>query len=246
MEFLNGKTAVVTGAAQGIGKEIARVYAKLGAKVLISDVNEEKLQKTTREFLDEGYEVSLYRCDVSNQNEAKSLIEYAVQKFGTLHILVNNAGITRDAMLHKMEKSAWEQVLQVNLTGVFYCMQPALLYMRQQGYGRIINISSISREGNIGQANYTATKAGVVGLTKTAAKEVGSFGITCNAICPGFMDTDMTKTIPDKVKEKMVGAIPVGRIGTPEDIANAAAFLASEYASYITGEVLNVSGGLQV
>ncbi|MDQ4481080.1 3-oxoacyl-ACP reductase FabG [Bacillus cereus] len=246
MEFLNGKTAVVTGAAQGIGKEIARVYAKLGAKVLISDVNEEKLQKTTREFLDEGYEVSLYRCDVSNQNEAKSLIEYAVQKFGTLHILVNNAGITRDAMLHKMEKSSWEQVLQVNLTGVFYCMQPALLYMRQQGYGRIINISSISRGGNIGQANYAATKAGVVGLTKTAAKEVGSFGITCNAICPGFMDTDMTKTIPDKVKEKMVGAIPVGRIGTPEDIANAAAFLASEYASYITGEVLNVSGGLQV
>ncbi|MGH0608210.1 3-oxoacyl-ACP reductase FabG [Bacillus cereus] len=246
MEFLNGKTAVVTGAAQGIGKEIARVYAKLGAKVLISDVNEENLQKTTRELSDEGYEVCSYRCDVSNQNEAKSLIEYAVQKFGTLHILVNNAGITRDAMLHKMEKSAWEQVLQVNLTGVFYCMQPALLYMRQQGYGRIINISSISREGNIGQANYTATKAGVVGLTKTAAKEVGSFGITCNAICPGFMDTDMTKTIPDKVKEKMVGAIPVGRIGTPEDIANAAAFLASEYASYITGEVLNVSGGLQV
>ncbi|MGE6547933.1 3-oxoacyl-ACP reductase FabG [Bacillus mycoides] len=239
MDLLNGKTAVVTGAAQGIGKEIARVFAKLGAKVLISDVNEEKLQKTTRELSDEGY-------DVSNQNEAKSLIEYAVQKFGTLHILVNNAGITKDAMLHKMEKSAWEQVLQVNLTGVFYCMQPALLYMRQQQYGRIINISSISREGNIGQANYAATKAGVVGLTKTAAKEVGSFGITCNAICPGFMDTDMTKTIPDKVKEKMVGAIPVGRIGTPEDIANAAAFLASEYASYITGEVLNVSGGLQV
>ncbi|PEI70706.1 3-oxoacyl-ACP reductase FabG [Bacillus wiedmannii] len=246
MEFLNGKTAVVTGAAQGIGKEIARVYAKLGAKVLISDVNEEKLQKTTRELADEGYEVKQYRCDVSNQNDAKSLIEYAVQTFGTLHILVNNAGITRDAMLHKMEKPEWEQVLQVNLTGVFYCMQPALLYMRQQGYGRIINISSISREGNIGQGNYAATKAGVVGLTKTAAKEVGSFGITCNAICPGFMDTDMTKTIPDKVKEKMVGAIPVGRIGTPEDIANAAAFLASEYASYITGEVLNVSGGLQV
>ena len=162
-----------------------------------------------------------YRCDVSNQNEAKSLIEYAVQKFGTLHILVNNAGITRDAMLHKMEKSAWEQVLQVNLTGVFIVCNRAL-YMRQQGYGRIINISSISREGNIGQANYAATKAGVVGLTKTAAKEVGSFGITCNAICPGFMDTDMTKTIPDKVQPFR------------------------EYASYITGEVLNVSGGLQV
>jgi len=246
MDFLNGRTAVITGAAQGIGKEIARTFAKLGAKVLISDVNEEKLKETINEFLEQGYEVSLYPCDVSNQNEAKSLIEYAVQTFGGLHILVNNAGITRDAMLHKMEKSAWEQVLQVNLTGVFYCMQPALLYMRQQQFGRIINISSISREGNIGQANYAATKAGVIGLTKTAAKEVGGFGITCNAICPGFMDTSMTKTIPDKVKERMVGAIPVGRIGTPQDIANTAAFLASEYASYITGEVLNVSGGLQV
>ena len=246
MEFLNGRTAVITGAAQGIGKEIARTFVKLGAKVLISDVNEEKLKETTREFLDQGYEVNLYACDVSNQNEAKSLIEYAVQTFGGIHILVNNAGITRDAMLHKMEKSAWEQVMQVNLTGVFYCMQPALLYMRQQQFGRVINISSISRDGNIGQANYAATKAGVIGLTKTAAKEVGGFGITCNAICPGFMDTNMTKTIPDKVKEKMVGAIPVGRIGTPQDIANAAAFLASEYASYITGEVLNVSGGLQV
>ncbi|AIK38403.1 3-oxoacyl-ACP reductase FabG [Bacillus pseudomycoides] len=246
MDFLHGKTAVVTGAAQGIGKEIACTFAKLGAKVLISDVNEKKLKETAREFLDQGYEVSLYACDVSNQSEAKSLVEYAVQTFGELHVLVNNAGITRDAMLHKMEKSAWEQVMQVNLTGVFYCMQPALLYMRQQQFGRIINISSISREGNIGQANYAATKAGVIGLTKTAAKEVGGFGITCNAICPGFMDTDMTKTIPDKVKEKMVGAIPVGRIGMPQDIANAAAFFASEYASYITGEVLNVSGGLQV
>ncbi|MDR2995719.1 MAG: SDR family oxidoreductase, partial [Bacillus cereus] len=164
MEFLNGKTAVITGGAQGIGKEIAKVFGKLGAKVLISDVNEEKLQETTNELIAEGYEVKQYPCDVSNQNDAKSLIEYAVQTFGALHILVNNAGITRDAMLHKMEKPAWEQVLQVNLTGVFYCMQPALLYMRQQGYGRIINISSISREGNIGQANYAATKAGVVGL----------------------------------------------------------------------------------
>ncbi|WP_459500154.1 3-oxoacyl-ACP reductase FabG [Bacillus sp. C1] len=246
MDFLHGRTAVITGAAQGIGKEIARTFAKLGAKVLISDVNEEKLKETITEFSEQGYEVNFYRCDVSNQNEAKSLIEYAVQTFGSIHILVNNAGITRDAMLHKMEKSAWEQVMQVNLTGVFYCMQPALLYMRQQQFGRIINISSISREGNIGQANYAATKAGVIGLTKTAAKEVGGFGITCNAICPGFMDTNMTKTIPNKVKEKMIGAIPVGRIGMPQDIANAAAFLASEYTSYITGEVLNVSGGLQV
>lgn len=246
MDFLNGRTAVVTGAAQGIGKEIASTFAKLGAKVLISDVNEGKLRETTNELVEQGYEVSLYACDVSNQSEAKSLIEYAVQTFGGLHILVNNAGVTRDAMLHKMEKAAWEQVMQVNLTGVFYCMQPALLYMRQQQYGRIINISSISWQGNIGQANYAATKAGVIGLTKTAAKEGGGFGITCNAICPGVIDTNMTKTIPDKVKEKMVGGIPVGRIGTPQDIANAASFLASDYASYITGEILHVSGGLRV
>ncbi|MEH7456045.1 3-oxoacyl-ACP reductase FabG [Bacillus pseudomycoides] len=246
MDFLNGRTAVVTGAAQGIGKEIASTFAKLGAKVLISDVNEEKLRETTNELVEQGYKVSLYACDVSNQSEAKSLIEYAVQTFGGLHILVNNAGVTRDAMLHKMEKAAWEQVMQVNLTGVFYCMQPALLYMRQQQYGRIINISSISWQGNIGQANYAATKAGVIGLTKTAAKEGGGFGITCNAICPGVIDTNMTKTIPDKVKEKMVGGIPVGRIGTPQDIANAASFLASDYASYITGEILHVSGGLHV
>ncbi|MFJ8531544.1 3-oxoacyl-ACP reductase FabG [Bacillus sp. NPDC094106] len=246
MDFLNGRTAVVTGAAQGIGKEIASTFAKLGAKVLISDVNEGKLRETTNELVEQGYEVSLYACDVSNQSEAKSLIEYAVQTFGGLHILVNNAGVTRDAMLHKMEKAAWEQVMQVNLTGVFYCMQPALLYMRQQQYGRIINISSISWQGNIGQANYAATKAGVIGLTKTAAKEGGGFGITCNAICPGVIDTNMTKTIPDKVKEKMVGGISVGRIGTPQDIANAASFLASDYASYITGEILHVSGGLHV
>ncbi|MFD0770292.1 3-oxoacyl-ACP reductase FabG [Bacillus sp. CGMCC 1.60114] len=246
MIFLEGKTAVVTGAAQGIGKEIAHVFAALGAKVLLSDINQEALNSTTTQLLQEGYDVRAYACDVSSHTDAKSLIEYAIQTYGALHILVNNAGITRDAMLHKMEKTAWEQVLQVNVTGVFNCMQPALLHMRKQQYGRIINISSISWQGNIGQANYAAAKAGVIGLTKTASKEAAGLGVTCNAICPGFMDTDMTQTIPDEVKGKMIAAIPAGRIGAPQDIAHAAAFLASDFASYITGEVLNVSGGLQV
>lgn len=246
MDFLQKKVAVVTGAAQGLGKEIANTFASLGAAVVISDINEEALQETKIEFMEKGYDVSVYVCNVGNPHEAKALIQYTIEAYGAVHILVNNAGITRDGMLHKMEHSAWEQVLNVNLTGVFNCIQPALLHMREQKYGRIINISSVSWQGNIGQANYAGAKAGVIGLTKTAAKEAGAFGITCNAICPGFMDTSMTKTIPDKVKEKMIGAIPTGRIGTPQDVAHAAAFLASDFASYITGEVINVSGGLQV
>lgn len=246
MNILQNKVAVVTGAAQGLGKEIANTLASLGASVVISDVNEKALQETGAEFSGKGYDVSLYVCNVGDSQEAMALIKHAIAEYGALHILVNNAGITRDSMLHKMEHTAWEQVVNVNLTGVFHCIQPALLYMREQKYGRIINISSVSWQGNIGQANYAAAKAGVIGLTKTVSKEAGSFGITCNAICPGFMDTSMTKTIPDKVKEKMIGAIPVGRIGTPQDVANAVAFLASDYASYITGDVINVSGGLQI
>lgn len=246
MNFLQKKVAVVTGAAQGLGKEIANTLASLGASVVISDVNEEVLQETKAEFMEKGYDVSLFVCNVGNHQEATALIQHALAAYGALHIFVNNAGITRDSMLHKMEHTAWEQVMSVNLTGVFHCIQPALLHMREQKYGRIINISSISWQGNIGQANYAAAKAGVIGLTKTVAKEAGSFGVTCNAICPGFMDTSMTKTIPDKVKEKMIEAIPVGRIGAPQDVAHTVAFLASDYASYITGEVINVSGGLQV
>ncbi|MFX3623409.1 MAG: 3-oxoacyl-ACP reductase FabG [Ectobacillus sp.] len=243
---LEGKCAVITGAAQGLGKAIAKRLASLGAHAIISDVNEARAKEAAEELMQKGYSASFFVCNVANRESARQLIEHAVQAYGKLDILVNNAGITRDAMLHKLEGQQWDDVIQVNLTGVFNCMQPAISYMREQKSGRIINISSISRMGNIGQANYAAAKAGVIGLTKTAAKELAHLGVTCNAICPGFMDTDMTKAIPDGVKEKMIATIPVKRIGKPEDVANAAAFLASDWASYMTGEILNVSGGLQL
>jgi 3-oxoacyl-[acyl-carrier protein] reductase len=243
---LDEKCAVVTGAARGLGKGIAEKLASLGAQVVISDMNEEGAKAAAEELVQKGYQVSYFACNVGDRKEARMLIQYAVDTYGKIDILVNNAGITRDGMLHKLEGEQWDSVIQINLTGVFNCLQPAVQHMREQKRGSIINISSISREGNIGQANYAAAKAGVVGLTKTAAKELAAFDVTCNAICPGFMDTDMTKTIPDPIKEKMVAAIPLKRIGTPEDVANATAFLASEWASYITGEVLNISGGLQM
>ncbi|MCP8969171.1 3-oxoacyl-ACP reductase FabG [Ectobacillus ponti] len=243
---LTGKTAVVTGAARGLGQAIASQLAALGAAVVISDVNEEGAKQAAEALRAQGFEAAGCACNVADAEQAKQLIRYAADTYGRLDILVNNAGITRDAMLHKMEPAQWSDVIGVNLTGVYNCLQPAAVLMRGQGFGRIINISSISWLGNIGQANYAAAKAGVIGLTKTAAKELSGRGITCNAICPGFMDTEMTKTIPDQVKERMIAAIPAARIGKPEDVAQAVAFLASDAAAYITGEVLNVSGGLQV
>ncbi|WP_028400095.1 3-oxoacyl-ACP reductase FabG [Ectobacillus panaciterrae] len=243
---LDGKCAVVTGSARGLGKGIAEKLASLGAQVIISDVNEAGARETAEELKQKGYAASFFACNVGDRDDARKLVEYTVEAYGKIDILINNAGITRDGMLHKLDGEQWDSVIQVNLTGVFNCMQPAVQHMREQRSGRIINISSISREGNIGQANYAAAKAGVVGLTKTAAKELAAFDVTCNAICPGFMDTEMTKTIPDSIKDKMIAAIPLKRIGTSRDVANAAAFLASDWASYITGEVLNISGGLQM
>ncbi|WP_247739101.1 3-oxoacyl-ACP reductase FabG [Bacillus sp. 165] len=238
------KIAVVTGAARGLGKAIAEKLASLGIHVVISDINVDGIQETTQELTEKGYKASYFQANVANREEAKALIAHTVDTYGRLDILVNNAGITRDAMLHKMEGQQWDDVIAVNLTGVFNCMSPAVQVMREQQSGRIVNISSVSWQGNVGQANYAAAKAGLIGLTKTAAKELSAYGITCNAICPGFMDTDMTKTIPDKVKEKMIAAIPARRMGKPEDIANTVAFLSSDESSYITGEIVNVSGGL--
>ena len=172
------------------------------------------------------------------------MVDKVVERFGDLHILVNNAGINRDAMLHKMTEEQWNSVINVNLTGVFHCTQAAVRYMREKEYGRIINISSAGWQGNIGQANYSAAKAGVIGLTKTTAKECAKKGITCNAICPGFIETEMTKGVPEKVWNLMVSKIPMGYVGKPEEIGKAAAFLASDDASYITAEILNVGGGM--
>lgn len=241
---LEGKTAVVTGAARGLGKGIAVKMAQEGATVAVVDMSEEQASKTAEEIRDAGGHAEAFTADVSDRLGVAELYKEVSKKFGTIDIVVNNAGINRDAMLHKMTNEQWEQVIAVNLTGTFYMMQEASGIMREQGSGSIINISSASWQGNIGQSNYAASKAGVIGLTKTAARELARKHVTCNAICPGFIETDMTRGVPEKVWDIMLGKIPMGYAGKPSDVANMAAFLASDEAAYITGEVINVGGGL--
>ncbi|WP_408008429.1 3-oxoacyl-ACP reductase FabG [Pseudalkalibacillus sp. A8] len=241
---LTGKVAIVTGAARGLGKGIADKLANLGAHVVVSDLNQEGADRTVSQIIERGGNAEVNLCDVSNEEEARRLIEQTVEKHGKLDILVNNAGINRDTMLHKMTHNEWDAVIGVNLTGVFNTMQPASFIMREQENGRIVNISSASWLGNIGQANYAAAKAGVVGITKTAARELGRKNVTVNAICPGFIDTDMTRGVPENVWDLMISKIPMGRAGKPEDVANCIAYLVSDQASYINGEVINVGGGM--
>lgn len=241
---LEGKVALVTGSGRGIGRGIALKLAEKGADVVISDVIEENAKSVVEEIKKMGRNAAYIVADVSKRDEAQKIIDTAVEKLGRLHIVVNNAGVNRDSMLHKMTMEEWDKVIAVNLTGTFNCLQAAAIYMRKQGYGRIINISSAGWMGNIGQANYSASKAGVIGLTKTAAKELAQKGITVNAICPGFIDTQMTRGVPDKTWDLMISKIPMGRVGTPEDVGNVIAFLASDDASYVTGEVINVGGGM--
>lgn len=241
---LTGKVAIVTGSARGLGKGIADKLADLGAHVVVSDMNQEGAEAAVSGIKERGGSAEVFLCNVADKEEAKLLVEKTVEKHGKLDILVNNAGINRDGMLHKMDHDQWDAVIAVNLTGVFNTMQPASAIMREQGNGRIVNISSASWLGNVGQANYAAAKAGVVGITKTAARELGRKNVTVNAICPGFIDTDMTRGVPEKVWDLMISKIPMGRAGKPEDVANCIAFLASEQASYINGEVINVGGGM--
>lgn len=240
---LDGKVAIVTGAGRGIGKGIVSVLAEKGAHVMMVDVDEESLQSASVEIESRGGDVAYLLADVSDPEDTQKMVSETIEVFSDLHILVNNAGINRDSMMHKMTDAQWDSVIAVNLSGVFYCSRSALQYMRGKGYGRIVNISSAGWQGNIGQANYSAAKAGVIGLTKTIAKESARKGITCNAICPGFIDTAMTRGVPTKVWEAMVGKIPLGYVGKPEDIGRAVAFLVSDEAAYITSEVLNVGGG---
>lgn len=241
---LTGKVAVVTGAARGLGQGIANKLASLGAHVIVSDVNQEGAELAVAQIIENGGSAEPFICNVANQEEANNLIQKTAEKHGKLDILVNNAGINRDGMLHKMNHEQWDAVISVNLTGVFNTMQPASVIMREQEDGRIINISSASWLGNVGQANYAAAKAGVVGITKTAARELAKKNVTVNAICPGFIDTDMTRGVPENVWDLMISKIPAGRAGKPEDVANCIAFLASDQASYINGEVINVGGGM--
>lgn len=244
--MFTGKTALVTGASRGIGSAIAKRLAAEGARVIVNyNGSREKAQAVQREIENSGGQADIYQCDVSDFSACETMIKEIIKKYGTLDILVNNAGITRDGLLMKMSEEDFDRVLDTNLKGTFHTIRFASRQMLKQRSGRIINMTSVTGvAGNAGQANYAASKAGVIGLTKTAAKELASRGITVNAVAPGFIQTDMTAILPEKIKESTVQQIPMGCFGKPEQIAGVVAFLASEDASYITGQVLHVDGGL--
>lgn len=245
MNVLKGKVAVVTGASRGIGRGIAQALAAEGAQLVLHATQREHLEPCLRQMEEQfGGRYFSMDGDIARPNTSEQLVQAALSTFGHLDIVVGCAGINRDSMVHKLSDEAWERVMAVNLSGVFYLTRAAARTMRQQKSGRIIHISSIARHGNLGQANYAASKAGVVALTQTAALELGPLGITCNVICPGFIDTDMTQAVPNSARERMISRIPARRVGTPEDIGAAVAFLASDQAGYINGQVLDVSGGL--
>jgi 3-oxoacyl-[acyl-carrier protein] reductase len=241
---LTGKVAIVTGAGQGIGREISLLFAKHGANVVVGDLNFESAKQVAREIDEIGTKGIPHQVDVSQKESAQGLVQAAIDTFGGIDILVNNAGITRDAMLHKMEEEQFDQVIAVHMKGTFLCMQAAAVHMRQKQKGKIINISSIAgKVGNMGQVNYAGAKAGIVGMTKAAAKELAKFQVNVNAVQPGFIDTDMTRAVPEKVREIKIVEIPMQRVGQPLDIAKAVVFLGSDYSDYMTGNVLEVTGG---
>jgi len=244
--MLKEKTAVITGASTGIGKAIALQMAENGANIAIIYISDENFALDVKKQV-EGYGVKaeVFKCDVSDHERSKAVCESIVTAFGTVDILVNNAGITRDGLMLRMSESDFDAVVSVNLKGVFNMTKHLSRSIMRSGHGRIINISSVSGiMGNQGQANYSAAKAGVIGLTKTTAKEFASKNVTCNAIAPGFVKTDMTANLPQAVKDHANTSIPLKRMGTPEEIANVAVFLASDMSSYITGEVIKVDGGM--
>ncbi len=244
--MLEGKIAVVTGASRGIGKAIACKFASLGATVIINyNHSAVKAEEVKSQIEAAGGCVEVMQCNVSDYVACEVFFKEIIKKFGKIDILVNNAGITKDGLMMKMSEEDFDQVIKVNLKGTFNCIRFVSRQMLKQRQGRIINMSSVvGVAGNAGQMNYAASKAGVIGMTKSAAKELASRGITVNAIAPGFIETDMTDVLSDAVRETSVAQIPLGRFGKPEDIANAAAFLASEEAGYITGQVLHIDGGM--
>jgi 3-oxoacyl-[acyl-carrier protein] reductase len=245
MFSLKDKVALVTGASQGIGRETALALSKAGAKVAVAARNEEKLISLVHEITATGNEGVAIRMDVSDQEQVKAGFKQVAEKFGRLDILVNNAAITRDGLALRMKAEDWEAVLRTNLTGAHFCIQQALATMMRARSGRIINISSVVAEmGNAGQANYVASKAGLIGLTKAIAIEIASRNITVNAVAPGFIETPMTDVLSAEVKDELKKRIPLGRMGTPDDITAAIVFLASDEAAYITGHVLDVNGGM--
>ena len=243
---MEGKVALVTGGSRGIGKAIALELAKGGATVVINyNGSRDKAMDLKQEIEGRGGRAEIYQCNVSDFAKCEELVHGIVKQFGSLDILVNNAGITKDGLLMKMSEEDFDRVVDVNLKGAFNTIRFASRQMLKQKSGRIINLSSVvGVAGNAGQANYASSKAGIIGLTKAAAKELASRGITVNAIAPGFIETDMTDALPEKVKEATVSQIPLGRFGRPQDVARLAAFLASEASGYITGQVIPVDGGM--
>ncbi|MDN3426128.1 3-oxoacyl-[acyl-carrier-protein] reductase [Microbacterium sp. APC 3898] len=246
MSKLAGKTAIITGASRGIGAEIARQFAANGAKVVVNySGSQEKAEAVVADIQANGGEAIAVKANVSDSESVKALVDGAMKTFGSVDILVNNAGITRDNLMMRMKDDEWDDVINTNLKGVFVCTKAVTRQMMKQRAGRIINIASIvGVMGNAGQANYVASKAGVIGLTKTTARELASRGITANAVAPGFITTDMTDQLTEDVQKAMLGQIPLGRFGAPEDVAKAALFLASDDASYMTGQTLHLDGGM--
>ena len=243
--LLKDQVAAVTGAARGIGRAISLALADEGAHIVAVDVLADALDSTVGEIAAKGVKAVARQADVTDSQQVEQLFASVVSDFDRLDIMVNNAGITRDTLLLSMDDQQWDQVIQVNLRGVFICTRAAAKIMLRQRYGRIVNMASVSGlMGNAGQANYAASKAGVVGLTKTVAKEMAKRKVTCNAVAPGFIKTDMTDALPEKVRDQVKLVIPAGRFGEPEDVAAAVVFLASPQAEYITGQVLSVDGGL--
>jgi len=239
------KVVIITGGGSGIGRETGILFAKEGAKVVIADVNEKRGAETVELIKNAGGEAFFAKLDVSNREQAKQVVKETIAKYGRVDVLINNAGIIQDALVVKMTEEQWDKVININLKGPFNCIQAVVEQMISQGSGVILNISSIvALYGNVGQTNYAATKAGLVGMTKTLAKELGKKGIRVNAVAPGFIYTPMTETMPEKILEMMKEKTPLKRLGTPADVASTLLFLASDDASFINGAVISVDGGL--
>ena len=242
---LSGRVAFVTGASQGIGQACALELANHGAAVALAARNQEKLDQLVQQITASGGKAAAFSLDVTDEAQIKSAFKAAIAHFSKIDILVNNAGITRDQLVMRMKRADWDAVLNTNLTSAYLCTQQVIGPMLKQRWGRIINVTSIfGQMGQAGQANYASSKAGLIGLTMAVARELASRNITCNAVAPGFIDTAMTSGLADDLKQNAVKLIPLGRVGTPQDVAHAVAFLASEESSYITGHVLNVNGGM--
>jgi 3-oxoacyl-[acyl-carrier protein] reductase len=242
---LSGRVALVTGASQGIGRGCALRLAQRGASVAVAARNQEKLNELVHEIEKAGGKAAAFGVDVTDEEQVNAAVKSAIAQFGKIDILVNNAGITRDQLVMRMKRADWDAVLNTNLTSAYLCIQQVVSPMLKQRYGRIINITSVFGQiGQAGQANYSASKAGLIGLTMAIARELGSRNITCNAVAPGFIETAMTEVLGEEFKQNAAKQIPLGRVGTVDDVANAVAFLASDEASYITGHVLSVNGGM--